>query len=58
MKDDVGYYFILLGSKLNLTLPDFIDLQLKYMAQITEYLRLPDKLDYAKSKWIKLRDTK
>jgi hypothetical protein len=57
MKDEVGYYFILLGSKLDHTLSEFINLQLSYLAQITEYLCLPNKLDYAESKWVNLGDT-
>jgi len=57
MKDNVGFYFILLGSKLDHTLSEFIDLQLEYLAQITEYLCLPNKLDYAQTKWVSLNDT-
>jgi hypothetical protein len=56
MKDREGYYFILLGSKLNLTLIEFINLQFEYLTQIISYLCLDDTLiyQYAKQQWFRL----
>jgi hypothetical protein len=56
MKDNNGYYFILLGTALDHTLPEFIKLQFDYLVQLLEYLNceLINKLDvfnYAFQKW-------
>ena len=56
IKDNDGYYFVLLGSNLDQTLPNFINLQLEYLIQIIDYLNCIDidktaVFNYALQKW-------
>jgi hypothetical protein len=56
IQDKVGYYFILLGSALDHTLPQFIKLQFEYLSQILNYLNSKnvnksDVINYAYLKW-------
>lgn len=53
IKDNVGYYYIFLGTNRSLTKIQFIDLQLEYLSQLIDYLNNSyiDKdtiIDYAK----------
>jgi hypothetical protein len=38
VQDNIGYYFIFLGTNRNLTLAEFIELQVEYLLQLIDFL--------------------
>jgi hypothetical protein len=41
VQDSTGYYFIFLGTNRNLTLAEFVDLQVEYLLQLIDFLNNP-----------------